>query len=311
MRERTALQHQIDSVRSLETAMNDNIDMIALAEEEGDHVLVGESEQALVALQKEVSRLELESLLSGEADSNDAYLDVNAGAGGTEAQDWAQILLRMYLRWMDRKNFKYEILQQSDGEEAGIKSVTVHVKGHNAYGWLKNENGVHRLVRISPFDSNARRHTSFASVSVSPVIDDTIDIVIEDKDLRVDTYRASGAGGQHVNRTDSAVRITHEPTGIVVACQSDRSQHKNRDSAMKMLKAKLYEMELQKREQAKAEAHGEKNRDRMGTSDPFLCPSSLSDDQGFKDGSRNDPVTGRPERRYRHVSRSGARLSSA
>lgn len=258
MRERTTLAAQIDSVQSLQTELTDIRDMISLAEDEGEQSLVEDYETQLHALQVKASKMELESLLSGEADKNDAYLEVNAGAGGTEAQDWALMLLRMYTRWCDSKGYKVEILDESQGEEAGIKSTTIQISGHNAYGWLKSENGVHRLVRISPFDSNARRHTSFASVAVSPVIDDTIDIQIEEKDLRIDTYRASGAGGQHVNRTDSAVRITHMPTGIVVACQSQRSQHQNKDNAMNMLKARLYEQELQKREQAKADAHGEK-----------------------------------------------------
>ncbi len=200
-----------------------------------------------------MAKKQLESLLAGEADGNDAYLEVNAGAGGTEAQDWGQMLLRMYVRWAEKHGFKVEWLEESPGEEAGIKSATVLIKGHNAYGWLKTESGVHRLVRISPFDSAARRHTSFSSVAVAPVIDDSIEITIDDKDLKVDTYRSSGAGGQHVNKTESAIRITHIPTGVIVACQNDRSQHRNRAMAMDMLRARLYERELKLRE-AQADA---------------------------------------------------------
>ncbi len=249
MRERNQLERSISGYRALEAQLNDGLGMIELAEAENDAAMVADAEASLFALKTEAGQREIESLLSGEVDGNDCYLEVNAGAGGTEAQDWAQILLRMYLRWADKRGFKVEWLDETEGDGAGIKSAVIQISGPNAYGWLKTEAGVHRLVRISPFDANARRHTSFSAVSISPVIDDEIEIEILDKDLKVDTYRASGAGGQHVNKTESAIRITHLPTNTIVACQQERSQHANRDRAMKMLKAKLYELEMQKREQ--------------------------------------------------------------
>jgi peptide chain release factor 2 len=250
MRERNRLDTAIAAHRRIERDLDDALALIELAEDEGDQAMVADAEKQLEAMRREVAERELESLLSGEADPNDCYLEVHAGAGGTEAQDWALMLSRMYARWAEQHNYKLEYLEESPGEEAGLKSITFKVLGHNAYGWLKTESGVHRLVRISPFDSAARRHTSFASVWVYPVIDDRIVVEILDKDLRIDTFRASGAGGQHINKTDSAIRITHLPSGIVVSCQQDRSQHRNRAIAFDMLRARLYEAELQKREAA-------------------------------------------------------------
>ena len=259
MKERTTLAAKIKSVKEIQQGLEDNLGLIEMAAEEGDESIAEEAREALADVLAKAEKLQLESLLSGEADSNPAYLEVHAGSGGTEAQDWAQILLRMYTRWAERQGFKVSVMDRSDGEEAGIKSCTIKIDGDKAYGWLKTENGVHRLVRISPFDSNARRHTSFASVSIAPVVDDSIDIEVLEKDLKVDTYRSSGAGGQHVNTTDSAVRITHIPSGVIVACQAERSQHKNRATALSMLKARLYEMELQKRNADIMAAHGEKS----------------------------------------------------
>ncbi|MBU6474688.1 MAG: peptide chain release factor 2 [Alphaproteobacteria bacterium] len=296
MKERTRLDAQISSVKALQSEMDDNLGLLELGEAEDDKSVVAEAEKSLLTLKDEVAKRGIASLLSGEMDGNDAYLQVNAGAGGTESCDWASMLFRMYMRWAEQRGFKISLMDKQDGEVAGLKSAILEVSGENAYGWLKSESGVHRLVRISPFDSNARRHTSFVSVSVTPVIDENIDIKVEDKDLRVDTYRSQGAGGQHVNKTDSAVRITHLPTGIVVACQNQRSQHQNRAAAMNMLKAKLYDREMQARQAEKDAAENAKtdiawgHQIRSYVLQPYQMVKDLrtghetSDTQGVLDG---------------------------
>jgi peptide chain release factor 2 len=249
LKEREQLSQSVNRIQQFENDLQGTVELLELAESEGDEAVVREAEHHITSLATDAARLQLQTLLSGEADCNNAFIEINAGAGGTEAQDWAHILARMYMRWAETHQYKIEILDENTGDEAGIKSMTLKIMGHQAYGWLKTESGVHRLVRISPFDANARRHTSFASVWVYPEIDESIDIAIEEKDLRIDTYRASGAGGQHVNKTESAIRITHLPTGIVVQCQNDRSQHRNRAQAFTMLKARMYELELRKKEE--------------------------------------------------------------
>lgn len=258
--EKSRLEDSLGNFKQMNNDYKDLYELAELADAEQDEASLDEILLQIKSLNDKISHAKLEALLCGEADNNDAFLEVHAGSGGTEAQDWAEMLLRMYQRWADAHKYKVEYIEETQGDVAGLKSVTIKIIGYNAYGWLKSESGVHRLVRISPFDSNARRHTSFASIYVYPSIDDTIDIKINENDCRIDTYRASGAGGQHINKTDSAVRITHIPTGIVVQCQNDRSQFKNRDSAWKMLKARLYELEIKKREQ-KAEEQRENQGD--------------------------------------------------
>ncbi len=295
MRERQTLVDAMEVVKSIETDLTDNIELIELGEMEEDDEVVAEAEEALKALATKSAEKELEALLDGEADGNDTFLEINSGAGGTESCDWASMLARMYVRWAEKKGYKVELQAESAGEEAGIKSAAYKISGHNAYGWLKSESGVHRLVRISPFDSAAKRHTSFTSVKVYPVVDDNIEIEVNPADIRIDTYRSSGAGGQHVNTTDSAVRITHHPTGIVVT-SSEKSQHQNRDIAMKALKSRLYQIELDKRSALVNEVHenagdaGWGNQIRSYVLQPYQMVKDLrtsfetSDTKGVLDG---------------------------
>ncbi|MDF3383700.1 MULTISPECIES: peptide chain release factor 2 [Sulfitobacter] len=295
MRERQSLVDAIDTYEGIKQELADNLELIELGEMEEDEEVISDAEAALKALAEKAAQKELEALLNGEADSNDTFLEINAGAGGTESCDWASMLARMYVRWAEKKGYKVDLQAESPGDEAGIKSATYKIEGHNAYGWLKSESGVHRLVRISPFDSAAKRHTSFTSVKVYPVVDDNIEIEVNPSDIRIDTYRSSGAGGQHVNTTDSAVRITHHPTGIVVT-SSEKSQHQNRDIAMKALKSRLYQMELDKRSALVNEAHenagdaGWGNQIRSYVLQPYQMVKDLrtnyetSDTKGVLDG---------------------------
>ncbi|WP_291837161.1 peptide chain release factor 2 [Brevundimonas sp.] len=299
-RDRSRLEAQINTVKEMEQGLEDGVMLADMADEEGDEAALDGARADLKAIKDRAARAELEALLSGEADGNDAYLEVNSGAGGTESNDWAGMLLRMYSRWAKAHGYEVEIEAEETGEQAGIKSATILITGPNAYGWLKSESGVHRLVRISPYDAAAKRHTSFASIGVSPVVDDAIEIDINPSDVRTDTYRASGAGGQHINKTDSAVRLTHIPTNTVVACQAGRSQHQNREQAWKMLRARLYELELQKREaaaQALADAKtdiGWGHQIRSYVLQPYQMVKDLrtnvetSDTQGVLDGDLDD-----------------------
>ncbi|MGJ0505035.1 MAG: peptide chain release factor 2 [Methylocystis sp.] len=296
MRERTQLEEQMGALSSLDRELEDALTLVELGEAEGDAETEKEGVEALKSILKTARARQIEALFSGEADANDTFIEVHSGAGGTESQDWARMLFRMYARWGERHKFKVEVIEETPGEEAGIKSGTILVKGHNAHGWAKTESGVHRLVRISPFDSNARRHTSFASVWVYPVVDDRIEVNVNESDCRIDTYRSSGAGGQHVNTTDSAIRITHIPTGIVVACQAERSQHKNRATAWNMLRARLYELELEKREEEANKAAASKTEIGWGHQirSYVLQPYQLVKDlrTGFTSGTPSDVLDG-------------------
>ena len=295
MRDRQVLSDAVETYRRIEQGLRDNVELIALGEEEGDAEIVAEAEASLKALATEAAQKELEALLNGEADGNDTFLEINAGAGGTESCDWASMLARMYVRWAEKKGYKVELTSETAGDEAGIRSAAYKISGPNAYGWLKSESGVHRLVRISPYDSAARRHTSFSSVWVYPVVDDNIEITVPDNEIRIDTYRSSGAGGQHVNTTDSAVRITHLPTGIVVT-SSMKSQHQNREAAMNALKSRLYQLELDRRNAAITAQHEAKgdagwgNQIRSYVLQPYQMVKDLrtgeetSDTQGVLDG---------------------------
>ena len=317
MRERQILVSQIDTYKNLSLELQEHIDLIELAELEEEEEILQESQLNLQKLLIFVEKKEIEALLDGEADANDSFLEINAGAGGTESCDWASMLSRMYVRWAERHNYKVELMAENAGDEAGIKSVTYKIQGLNAYGWLKSESGVHRLVRISPFDSNAKRHTSFASVWVYPVIDENIEIDVNPADIRIDTYRSSGAGGQHVNTTDSAVRITHHPTGIVVT-SSEKSQHQNRDIAMKALKSRLYQLELDKRTSAISDAHESKgdagwgNQIRSYVLQPYQMVKDLrsnietSDTQGVLNGNLDMFMSGALAQKVTGKSRSEA-----
>jgi len=300
MREKNHLEDLIGGYERLDQDFKDNMELAEMAEAEKDDSMLGEAEMALKKVASQLHKLEIESLLSGEADANDCFLEINSGAGGTESQDWASMLLRMYSRWAQKRGFKIELIDENPGEEAGIKSATLKISGHNAYGWAKTESGVHRLVRISPFDSNARRHTSFSGVWVYPVIDENINIQVDEKDIKVDTMRSGGAGGQHVNKTESAVRFTHMPTGIIVKCQSSRSQHANRAEAMQMLKARLYERELRIREEKADALNAQKTDNAWGHQirsyvlQPYQMVKDLrtdvetSDTSGVLDGELDD-----------------------